>query len=60
MGSMTNQGRRNTQLKLDLTFEGYKNNVFFIPILIPRGHATMPMVTHFELGPNYRGEIHTK
>ena len=36
MGSMTNQERRNTQLKLDLTFEGYKNNVFVIQILIPR------------------------
>ena len=32
---MTNQERRNTQLKLDLIFEGYKNNVFFIQILIP-------------------------
>ena len=34
MGSMTTQERRNTQLKLDLAFEGYKNNVFFIQILI--------------------------
>ena len=35
---MNTQERRNTQLKLDLTSEGYKNNAFFIiiQILIPR------------------------